>query len=228
MLSEHASKTLECALRDGLLTLTADTDGRYRTASFEGAADQFESICEIADLIDLSCNYSLITDEVFPSLTKLVNLRKLSFIGTAITGRAYGVLRELKQLTEIFCVPEKGTAEAATSLAQCTGLRILDLAGSSFLNDDVNVVLSLPDLERFSVDSCPLSDGSFENIGACRRLIRVAASSNRLGDETCQHLASCRTLRDITLGEAEMTGYGLRQIGSLPRLQRECCCDRHH
>ncbi len=57
------------------------------------------------------------------------------------------------------------------------------------------------------------------SIWACKHLARIVASGDGLGDRTCEHLAGCSTLREICLGGRSITGYGLRQIGSLPLLR---------
>jgi Leucine-rich repeat (LRR) protein len=220
MLSDASSKILENAVRRGYLTLRQDELGRYREAFLEGTDEELIALCELTDLVELSCDSSSISDGGFCHVARLVHLRRLSFPETAVSGDAFDALRSLKNLTEITCNPQKSTVCASWKLANCPSLRRLDLSNGGFANGDIRTLFRLPCLESLSVGGCSeLSDGCFEGIRKCSHLLRlVMPNGSNITDVTCGHISQCMTIQELFVG-GSISGDGLEAIGRLPHLK---------
>jgi internalin A len=187
------------------------------------------------------------TDELFPRLAKLKNLRALDLGQSQVTGRGLKLLAGNEHLQELqlWDLPITDTTieeiaglkslrklnlhsqsssgqltdKSAASLAKLGELRHLSLSGHRKITDAaITQLAGLTKLEMLSLNDTGITDASMATIGNFENLQTLWLGKTGVGDAGLKHLAKLKQLRFLWLKDTKVTDAGLAELAPFMRL----------
>jgi Leucine-rich repeat (LRR) protein len=204
-------------------------DGQYLLLELAGTVTTHpESIAQLAEApIDimlvkniLSMNEidSASSDNLMSDISKITNLRKVSFIHSDITDSGAVRLIALPHLTSVtfdLCESVKGTC--FKQLAKCPNLTEVCLGSCANANKNNFQYLSqMHKLERLNLNHTSINEHDAAWIGKCRNLQRLDVRKNATFDDKClAHVLPLKKLKQLDVAGTSVTTSGLKSLKSL-------------
>ena len=138
-------------------------------------------------------NNGKLSDAGMEKLAGLKNLESFSFVGTAMTGRAYA---KCEGWTKVTKVSHRGSS--------------IDDEGLKELCEH------LPNLESISLAHAKFTDKAFARIGKLQNLEYLATNFTSASDEGMSHLAKLTKLKGLEIGTKNATAACLKNLATLP------------
>jgi Leucine-rich repeat (LRR) protein len=204
-------------------------DGQYLLLELAGTVITHpESIGQLADApIDILLVKSMLSmknidsassDKLTSDISKINNLRKVSFIHSDITDSGAVRLIALPHLTSVtfdLCESVKGTC--LKQLAKCPNLTEVCLG--ECLNADkysLRYLSQMPKLERLNLNHSAINENDAVWISKCRNLRRLDVRKNVTFDDKClAHILSLKNLKELDIAGTSVTISGLKSLKSL-------------
>ncbi|HTA71884.1 MAG TPA: hypothetical protein VK776_26560 [Bryobacteraceae bacterium] len=154
-----------------------------------------------------ACWTPLITDLDLDTISLLSGLEDLNLgVGVSLGGTGKAVGAGNCHVTGGIQLTDLGVAK----LAKLTKLRRLDISGARITPVGLNVLKSLPQLERLSLWNCTaLDDSAAPQLAAAPKLTMLDLSYTSAGDATLKSLATLPNLKLLYLTDTKVTPAGV-------------------
>jgi hypothetical protein len=150
----------------------------------------------------------------------LSHLKESSLVGIDAAGQMTDdMLEDLASLANVQVLRLGGSRSVTDagmhSLASLSGLRHLDLRGTSVTDRGLEALRSLPGLETISLAWTKVTDGGAAHLAGCSQLVGVNLQGTSTGDGWLRALAGKSRLRQLRSGNA-VTDAGLAGLREIP------------
>tara|TARA_B100000676_G_scaffold163820_1_gene161090 strand:- start:28805 stop:30745 length:1941 start_codon:yes stop_codon:yes gene_type:complete len=174
---------------------------------------EFETICNIEELMWLDLSLSDLPDNWHQALPRLQNLEVLSFVGQAMTEETMASIAKLPSLRTLIL---NGTTidGALQPIAEHPKLDTLLLARSSVTDDDLRVLETLPKLRNLNLSETQVSDAASTVLAGLKELTQLQLSGTQITDETLAHVSELTELEVLRVDFTEVTNAGVASLNN--------------
>lgn len=106
------------------------------------------------------------------------------------------------------------------ALSSLRTLTSLQLSHCHFDNDDVGMLLHMPQLEFLQLAECPVFEETLSTIAQLKRLRAVDLSDTSICDDGLARLRELPQLTHLSIRATMVSNSGLRQLQAMPQLRR--------
>ena len=168
-----------------------------------------------------------LTNEEFPLLARLKNLKRLILRGTKMTDEALAALAEMPQLEDLLLENSWGnyrlSDEALKHLSHLPQLREFKLDGGTASGVGLQHVSDPTTVKSLGFDKTPITNEGLAVISRFTNLERLRLWRKvQINDEGIKQLQKCRCLKELDLGlcgSQEITNETIRHLVELPQLK---------
>ena len=195
-----------------------------RRLSLSGVAiadDDLAFVGRLPRLEELEIANCDISDAGLRHLRDLRTLTYLSFVGLEITGPGFTHLRNLDRLQTLVIYGEV-TDEAAAVLPELDHLRSLKLYDAKFTDAGLQHLARCRKLTRLMLSRTPgITAAGFDALASANTIQTLCLYDNfTLEDADLAPVSRMTELRELDIGQTNLTDAGLAGLGHLPKLRR--------
>ena len=201
--------------------------GRSSANKAKIRSETIEQIGAIATLESLDLSFSDISDEILEPLKKLKSLKILSLSYSNVTGKAIRNVSALPHLLSLRLDGCKVTDDDLNVLADMPQLVNLYLRETQVTDAGLPQIAKLSELVLLDLSSCDITDEGLRSLGQFKQLQHLWLSvtirykrdgKSRLTDASVGYLSTLTTLRDLQIGDSQVTEKGLARLrDALPK-----------
>jgi Leucine-rich repeat (LRR) protein len=239
------AKSLKAIEGDGFV-LYVDDKGKALRAICSGDDMALREVCKHTSLAKLLLEASDVTDDGFPAIAELKELRILDMGSNNphVTGSSLYVLPKLRKLEVLVGDPKLNREVAFEHIGNCDSLvrlqlsslhgfpgkslqhltklknlRDLTISNNPVTDEDLVFVQKLPSLRKFSCECEKLTNRSLDILSVCRQLEELNVSESGVSDEGLESLRPLKQLRKLMIAGTKVRGHGLAALAELPALE---------
>lgn len=179
----------------------------------------FRLISQLSLLNELNLSGTSINAKSLQSLSKLRNLRELSFYDSPITTRDFAPLTKLSCLESLRFSPTAMPPQLVASLSRLPKLHELQcgLPGSEA---SLRLLSTFPALQSLGLDCSTLCKNKLKLLGLFRKLRNLELCNTYVDDEVIGEIAKISDLEWLQLRGCHITDAGAQKLDSLTALQK--------
>ncbi len=214
----------------------------------EAGDSETDIICqELPELEEIGFMGSSITDRSCEMLSRLRQLRKVSFDNSPVTAVGIATLSTLVRLTELELSAPRDVQDTIDAIGKLRQVEVLQLNNLPQSPNNVSPLLQIP-LRDLIISGCHLSAECFQTIGnmenlkslslentgfdaiAAREISRIAgleklnvANNPGCFGDSCDHIGRLKSLRTLFLDSTHIVSRDLERLNGLDKLENFSC-----
>jgi hypothetical protein len=157
-------------------------------------------------------------DAALERMTRLLGMRHLSLVESAVTDHGVAMLEKLPQLTELSLARTQVSESGLESLSKLTKLTRLDLSGLAIHGPGLVALKDLKELQEVRLSDTQLDDTGLTALGSLPGLRRLRLARTRITDAGLAGIKDLKKLESLDLEGTQVGDKGLEQIKDLTRL----------
>ncbi len=134
------------------------------------------------EVVELSFDYTAITDDDLQQLQHFPELRTLSLVGTTISGRGLEYLKPLEKLRTLSLYYTSIDDVALQHVTKCQSLCTLILVGTRVTGEGINSLRDLPNLGTLALELTSLTDAQIADLKQLRQLHTLDLISTKVSE----------------------------------------------
>ncbi len=179
-----------------------------------------ESVGKITTLKVLAIDFLWVSEEGLGMLKDLKELQELYLAGTTIGNDALGMLGQHPKLKKVRLAANQIDAEGLAQLGELTQLETVDLSECLQITDQATDSLAqLKNLKELNLWRVNLSDLGIAPVGQLTALEKLNLDNTRLTDEGLSALSGLTELTFLHLGSTLITDAGLVHLEAMTKLK---------
>jgi len=203
---------------EGLTHLNGLKNLRWLSTGDRGVTDKgLAHLAGLTNLEYLGLEGAQVSDAGLVYLKNMSKLKKLRLYGTPVTEKGFVHLEGLKNLEELnvlFGVTEIGLM----ALSKLPSLKSITVDGDSLSEEGLSLLSKFKSLEHIYIDDTGKMDAIAGELTKLPGLVRLTLGRG-LTDEGLIQLKHIKSLRDLDIETAKISGRGIAALAELPSLQ---------
>jgi hypothetical protein len=168
-------------------------------------------------LEQLELSRTSVTDDAFPSITRLKHLKRLVMGSTEVTNSGITQLSGLTELEHLELSKTRITDKGLIPVAKMQNLSVLNLSDDNIGDEGIVYVSKLPRLTVLHLTRSKMTDETLKSLAKMRTLSRLSINGTKITNQGIKNLASGH-LGDIDLASTHINDGCVPSLCKLPLL----------